>query len=222
MKPSNFYSGPPPQGPVGRKPLGYLNLLPFSLSAHSPGIPHHGLEKLSRADVRAIAGNSSIPPLVAYACIMAWGGQRMDHYRSTLRFDREIACMVDCLRGSTRTREIDFHFAQSRAKPIKGLGISFYTKLLFFLRPDPNAYILDQWTAKSAHLLFPKIGISLTGVGLPDPRTTSQVYGEYCKSLESCCGPHGWGPNWKTGEDVEVSFFDKPHGPWRLWVKKQY
>lgn len=219
--PADFYSAPPDQGAVGKKPTDYFMRLP---SADQPDpvclakIPHRGMAKLTRDQVRAIARDSSIPPLAAYACIMAWGGQRMNHFVSSLDTSTLIRRLVEYLRDSSRDRAQDFDYVTGKAALVKGLSISFYTKLLFFLREKPNAYILDQWTAKSARLLFPELNIRLTAQGLPDPGTTPREYEEYCSALESCCGPRAWGDNWQSGEEIERGLFDKPGGKWRQHV----
>lgn len=220
--PADFSESPPVQGPVGRKPVDYFQRLHEKNqpdTAILAKIPQGGMAKLTREQVRVIARDPDIPPLVAYACIMAWGGMRMDHFESsvTAGFHDIIGLVID-LRDSSNNRTDDFAMIRREAKRIPGLGISFYTKLLFFLREKPDAYILDQWTAKSARLLFPELGIQLTAQNLPDPGTSPDQYEDYCRALESCCGSRGWGKAWKTGEQVECGLFDKPKGKWRQHV----
>jgi hypothetical protein len=128
--------------------------------------------------------------------------------------------LVNYLRNSTASREEDFDHTQQAAAKFPGLGISFYTKLLFFLRKKPDAYILDQWTAKSAVVLFPDLGIKLTSAGLPHASTSPKTYEAFCKKLDDCAGASGWGKAWKNGEEVERTIFDRPGGPWRTWLKK--
>jgi hypothetical protein len=223
MHPTDFYQSPAQQGPVGRSPNQYLDELPQAhlLAANSLVVlPSKGANPLTRAQVRAISRNPEVAPLVAYACIMAWGGRDFGNYRrSLLNNGIAIARLVESLRASTATRAEDFTATRKAADEIPGLGISFYTKLLFFLRGKPDAYILDQWTAKSATVLFPDTKIGLTASGLPDPNTTADQYEAFCKNLETCCGIQGWGEAWKTGEDVEMTIFDRPRGSWRTWLK---
>jgi hypothetical protein len=225
MHPTNFYPGPPLQGAVGRSPQRYLAELPES---HHPRaavlakIPGGGKQKLTREEVRAICRNSEVPPLIACACIMAWGGRDFFNYRKSLADGGEaIARLVETLRASTATRAEDFEATQQAVESIHGLGISFYTKLLFFLRPTPDAYILDQWTAKSSVVIFQEVGIRLTAAGLPDPKTCGKDYQAFCARLEACCGSKCWGEAWKTGEEVERTLFDSPKGLWRTCVKAQ-
>jgi hypothetical protein len=113
----------------------------------------------------------------------------------------------------------DFDITQTAANYIKGLGISFYTKLLYFFRPKPDAYILDQWTAKSARLLFNPCPINLNG-DLPDPATKPAQYEWFCAQLDNFA-PIVW-PTIAgiTGENAEVAIFDegRGHGEWRKYV----
>jgi hypothetical protein len=226
MTPTDFFTAPPEQGPVGRSPQRYLDELG---EAHRPDaaqrkrIPHGGTKPLTREQVRDLCRDTKLPPLTAYACIMAWGGRDFGNYRRSLEDGGErIGRLIGNLRASTANRLADFKTAQKAARSIPGLGLSFYTKLLFFLREEPDAYILDQWTAKSAVVLFPETGVQLTVIGLPDPDTTGPTYDAFCSRLEACCGPDGWGPAWGTGEEVEKTLFDSPTGPWRQWLKSHW
>jgi hypothetical protein len=105
---------------------------------------------------------------------------------------------------------------QKTAAKIKGLGISFYTKLLFFFRIKPDAYILDQFTAKSAKLLFDDCKIVLNSSGYPDPTNTPDSYKWFCTALENMGKSRN--PKW-SGEQVEQAMFDVRGGEWRkhLW-----
>lgn len=223
MTPKDFFTAPPEQGPVGRSPQRYLDELP---EVYRPDdvvrrrIPHEGTKPLTREQVRELCRDINLPSLTVYACIMAWGGRDFGNYRRSLE-DGGMALdrLISALRSSSETRIKDFETTQEAARAIPGLGISFYTKLLFFLREKPDAYILDQWTAKSATLLFPELNICLTAAGLPDPKTTGQTYDAFCSRLETCCGSDGWGVAWRTGEEVERTIFDSPKGQWRIWLK---
>jgi len=216
--PTLFHKVPPKQGTYGRKPVSYIKELPFIASDYLQKLPSQGNQKLDRSQVVQISRDYQIHPLVAYSCIMAWGGRDYGNFRRSLKDDNalKLTNLVKKLQKSSNSREQDFAETQKAAASISGLGISFYTKLLFFLRAKTDrAYILDQWTAKSACLLFPEVGIKLTPLGLPDPNTAPSVYAAFCDKLEACAGSTGWGVAWKTGEDVEMTLFDAPRGPWR-------
>jgi hypothetical protein len=225
-KPTDFFRGPPDQGPVGKNPQSYFRDLPAAAAAYAASIakvPGGGSQILDRNEVRAVSQDAIIDPLVAYACIMAWGGRNFHNYRLSLENGNaaRVIELVNHLRASTASREQDFDYTQKEAAKIHGLGISFYTKLLFFLRKEPDAYILDQWTAKSAVVLFPSVGISLTSAGLPHAKTLPTTYEAFCAAIDNCAGPRGWGSAWSNGEDVERTIFDRPGGRWRTWLKTQ-
>ena len=226
MKPTDFFTTPPVQGPVGKRPKSYFPDLPGGASSYFNSIqrtPGNGEEILNRDQVREVARDMEVHSLVAYACIMAWGGRNFRNYRLSLENNNstKVVELVTYLRKSTASREIDFDYAQTAATKIPGIGISFYTKLLFFLRKTPDAYILDQWTAKSAMVLFPNTGIELTYAGLPHPKTSAKNYGDFCRAIDGCVGdsPSAWGKAWTNGEEVERTMFDRPGGPWRSWLK---
>ena len=227
-KPTDFYSGPPQQGRIGGKPLSYIdNELPDNHGPYTTSvefIPEGGKRALDRSEVREVSHNPRIHPLVIYACIMAWGGRNFSNYRLSLDGlgARKVIDLVTHLRVSKETRQKDFAYTQRAANEISGLGISFYTKLLFFLRKEPDAYIFDQWTAKSGTVLFPRAKINLTRSGYPDPETSPETYEAFCLALESCTGPGGWGEAWKTGEEVERTIFDGQRGQWRSWLKNLF
>jgi hypothetical protein len=223
MNPTDFFTGPPSQGPVGRSPQRYFAELP---EAHRPdsealdSIPHQGTKPLTREQVRELCRNPEVGPLTAYAVILAWGGRDFGNYRLSLEDGGErISGLVEALRSSAATQREDFESTRAVARSIPGLGISFYTKLLFFLRPKSDAYILDKWTAKSAVVLFREVAIRLSVAGLPAPETSGEVYEQFCKAIDACCGPDGWGAAWTTGEEVERTLFDRPRGKWRTWLK---
>lgn len=224
-KPTNFYKAPPSQGPVGSAPIYYINgELPEDHGPYESSIeliPGFGLRTLSRTEVRTVSRNTKVHSLVAYACIMAWGGRNFSNYRASLDGEcaAKIITLITKLRESTAKREEDFRLTHEAAEGIKGIGISFYTKLLFFLRARADAFILDQWTAKSATVLFPECGIKLTFAGLPHPETKPKTYEAFCKAIEGCVGAGGWGLAWTNGEQVERTIFDRPRGLWRTWLK---
>jgi hypothetical protein len=226
-KPTVFFQEPPEQGPVGKRPESYFKDLPAPAGTYVASIakvPGVGSKILDRGQVRKVSQDTTIDPLVAYACIMAWGGRNFRNYRLSLGNGNatKVGDLVRYLRASGGSREEDFAYTQKAAEKIPGLGISFYTKLLFFLRKKPDAYILDQWTAKSASVLssFPKI--KLTSLGLPHPKTSPKSYEAFCAAIDNCAGPSGWGSAWKSGEDVERTIFDRPGGKWRTWLNSHF
>jgi hypothetical protein len=226
MKPTDFYTGPQTQGFYGNKPISFIIELPDYPQKYANDIiqiTNGGNRSLNRTEVRSLSRNQSIHPLIAYASIMAWGKRNKFNYRLSIKDQNadRVASVINYLRTSDQSRGEDFAYVQNDCKKIKGLGISFYTKLLFFLRKEPNAYILDQWTAKSSTLLFPELGIKIKN-GMPDSETSHDIYEAFCKRLDQCAENSEWGRNWNTGEEVELTLFDKPNGSWRNYVKNNW
>ena len=217
---------PPPDVAVGRIPIDYLNRLPAAAihKASVAGHPAATVAPLTRSALRAICIDPAVTPLAKYACIMAWGGQHFGNFDKSCG-DPALKPLILALLASANNRQSDFLVTQAAAAFIPGLGISFYTKLLFFLRPVQDAYILDQWTAKSLLLLqFPPV-IRLMrrseGYNQADPDTTQAEYECFCKAVEGLRGslwPVGL-PT--TGEQVEMAMFDRsrPDGFWRAFVR---
>jgi hypothetical protein len=193
-----------------------------NLSASIENLPGKGKTKLQRWQVRQVCHDPQIHPLVAYACVMAWGGRNFSNYRLSVAPDSLCALVkiLKHLRGSKELRKNDFAYIQQAATGTKGLGISFYTKLLFFFREKDDAYILDQWTAKSAIVLFPACGVRLNSAGLPRPDTSPVIYEDFCRAIEGF--RTDLGPNWTTGEEVERTLFDRPRGEWRTYLKRAF
>jgi hypothetical protein len=221
----SIHSIPPTQKPTGRDPQRYLDelgaLLPHLLiPIRSLHLPQVGL--LNRYQVRSVCINPHVDVLVAYAVAMAWGGQDMGYFRTSV-VSPNLHNLLLQLRGSVNNRAEDFAITQMAAAHIHGLGISFYTKLLYFFRPDPNAYILDQWTVKSARLLSHPCGVDMIGE-LPDPKTTSSQYDWFCAELERMA-PVLWPtiPH-VTGEATEIAIFDAGYGrgEWRKYVDAHF
>ena len=208
---------PPRQGPVGFAPNRYLQGLPeYQNGPYASSIaliPGRGRKKLSRIQVRNICRNRKIRPLVAYAVAMAWGGQRMNHYRSSLAGAPTLHRLIADLRKRNRPRRKDFAAAKKACASIKGLKISFFTKLLFFFRQRTDAYILDKWTGMSVRFLFPNGPIRLVRTSLPYPATSPRTYDWFCRHLVLL--RRHLGPHWPNGEAVERTLFDRPNGRWR-------
>jgi peroxiredoxin len=223
-----FPDGPPRQDPVGGTPETYLwqlkQLRPAirGVSSSQKRLPKKGTKQFARGPLGKVCRNSKVHPLVSYACVMAWGASRMDNYRDTIERSsiKNLTKLIRRLRSSRRSRRDDFAATQAACQNISGLNVSFYTKLLFFFRAGSDAYILDQWTAKSAVLLFPDCGVSLTSAGLPKPDTTPEAYDAFCQTIENLA--RRLGPPWTNGEEVERTLFDNPKGEWRKHLKVMF
>ena len=215
------FAAPPEQGPVGNSPGTYLRELKEITKTDRPWPNDYDQgAKLTREQVRQICRQPDIEVLVGYAAAMAWGGRNKHNYRMSLAENSvmNLGALLNDLKASARPRIDDFEATQEACRSIRGLGISFFTKLLFFFRPTPDAYILDQWTAKSALLLVPNCPIRLSSQGLPSPYTTPNEHEWFCRALEQFSAQIE-SDKVCSGEEVERTFFDKPGGDWRNYVR---
>jgi hypothetical protein len=217
------FKKPPAQGKVGSSPTRYLQDLNKIRETKLAWPENGGRGKLDREEVRELAQDPEVDLLIAYTAAMAWGGRNFSNYRYSLEdpSGKNLVKLLEALRASKLNRQKDFKRTDTACKQIKGLGISFYTKLLFFLRADANAYILDQWTAKSAVLLFPECPIRLTSQGMPSAETRPKDYDWFCQALECLGTQMQVGETW-TGEEVERAIFDDPKGKWRAYVSAHF
>lgn len=211
------------QPAVGDYPQAYLEKLNqlCSLTLAWPG--SHPTGQLTRLQLRKLCRDTKVDVLIAYAAVMAWGGMRTQNYRLSLRAQSRpvLIEILTRLRASKETRQNDFAVMQQAAENIKGLGISFYTKLLFFFRGKADAYILDQFTAKSANLLFDPCRVVLNSSGFPAPDNTPESYEWFCAAAEALGAGRAPLPDW-TGEQVEQAMFDSRKGAWREYLRSIY
>lgn len=220
---------PPAQPAVGDSPPVYLaklnQLCGLELAwpiAHPTG---QLTDQLTRIQLRKLCRDAEVHVLIAYAAVMAWGGRGVDsrNYRLSLSEESRphLIKILEYLRTSKENRNADFAAMQKAAANIKGLGISFYTKLLFFFRQKPDAYILDQFTAKSAQLLFDPCQVVLTTSGYPHTDNTPEAYEWFCAAAEALATSRTPPPAW-TGEQVEQAMFNVRGGAWRQYLRSIY
>jgi hypothetical protein len=213
---SIFPNSPKEQGPVGRVPKRYLIELNEYCKSTYPWPDGYDGRQIDREGLRGLCQSES-DHMALYAAIMAWGGRNFHNYRLTLDQPSrgQLQALIQALRGSNLNRKEDFKATQTACNAISGLGISFYTKLLYFLRKKPDAYILDQFTAKSAILLFKQKNITLQG-SMPSSKTSPDAYEIFCKDIEALAThlSDGW-----TADRVEQAMFGKGT-EWRTYLKQ--
>lgn len=215
------FPNPPAQPAVGDSPQDYLAKLNTLCGIALAWPAAHPIGQLTRIQLRKLCRDPQVDILIAYAAVMAWGGRGVDsrNYRLSLSKASRSALIpiLTQLRASKANRQDDFDAMQQAARNIIGLGISFYTKLLFFFRKKADAYILDQFTAKSAQLLFDPCLVVLTTSGYPHPDNTPEAYERFCAAAEALATSRTPPPAW-TGEQVEQAMFDVRGGIWRKHI----
>lgn len=102
----------------------------------------------------------------------------------------------------------------------RGWGPAFFTKLIFFVRPADDGYIMDQWTGKSVNLLTGKPLVHLSYKGHVTDNTSADDYEEFCKVVEdlaNICGSSGG-----EAEDRLFSHGGRKPGEWRAYVRRHW
>jgi hypothetical protein len=182
-------------------------------------------DPMDRAAVQKYCANKAHSDELCFLAVMAWGGMRRDHGRSAWRNrDQGLLRAIAQLRKSTTTRREAYAlFEQLRTvKKLPGVGPAYFTKLIFFLNPKLNGYILDQWTAKSVNLLFPPF-VHLTvgatrGTDTVSNKNSADVYEKFCARLDQLGGTRG-------GAEAERLLFSQArptNSHWRYYVRRKW
>lgn len=134
--------------------------------------------------------------------ILAWGGisnranNPMILYKK-LKSDKtartQLLKALKQIRSGGISNADAFDLFQSMRKNgyLPGLGVSYFTKVLYFMRPNKGAYILDQFTAKGMNYLhskdpsYPEIRMGGDeGANFPSNNLTGKEYEAYNKGIE--------------------------------------
>lgn len=193
-------------------------------------------ERVSRKNVLALSANKAVPNDELFSAVMAWGGMQRGFARKVLGSRDVLFEIMTALRSGRVSRGDAYDkFALARLdKHLVGIGPSYFTKLIFFLDPKHDGYILDQWSGKSANLIF--------GTDLVEIRSTSQIvngrkqhnvmisdrnagghYQSFCGAVELLASELG-----VTPEQAELRMFSTgarrgvPAGQWRQYVQQHY
>jgi hypothetical protein len=253
-----YANGVPSQGSVGDRAAAYIfaalvqNRSDLALQDAATGLIKSNSGKtgyladafqpLRRDRVGEICRDESVDPVVAYCFAMAWGGQwqassygsfvdslsDINRLRGNLVILRRLKAGAPG-RSTARMEAFDLFTSKS---PIKGLGISYFTKLLYFFLPNYiPAYVLDNWTAKSVSKLAEHADMPIQDwidkysktSRWPGPKRkpektstygqfignivnwkTSDHYEQYCQFIEDLAGRLKWDGG---ASDVELALF---------------
>ncbi len=127
-------------------------------------------EPVNRTDLRAFCRSPSSSPEACFIACMAWGMMRGANPQLAWTHRHRWLSIVERLRDGGISRADAY--ALFHNEQIPGLRTAYFTKLIYFLRPETDGYILDQWTGKSVALLFEPRFIVITKkrVGHPSQR----------------------------------------------------
>ncbi len=210
-----------PQGTVGVNPKKWVESFKIN---DVPSIEYIPDEKIDRSRVRAICTDTQTPVLLGYVCAMAWGGQGMfnrKHVETAWRARELLEDHLIRLRKGKITRVSAYEMFCGDGR-IPGLRASFFTKLLYFFSPEPNFYIMDQWTAKSVILLTGRPVVRMDG-DHPSTDNTGADYEKFCQQVDTIAEDLTC-----DGQVAEERMFSsggvgrRPRGKWREYVKQHW
>lgn len=163
--------------------------------------------------------NDNLNILIA---ILSWGGMRRDHGRSLFENKKVILGIVGQLRnGNYETRQQAFEVFQNERKNkiLPGLGIGYFTKLICFLAPNLNGYIMDQWVSKSINLLTDTTIVNLTSNNWVNDHNDSNTYETFCHHVDNLAQILKC-----SGFEAEKRIFSvgRKKGEWRNYLIKNY
>lgn len=179
--------------------------------------------RFNRNDLFEFCSDKTNSDLVVTVSIMAWGGMRVDHGKRLFENWNHIKEIVKNIRSrNISTRKEVFHILQNERKNgnLKGMGISFFTKLICFLNKDLNGYIMDQWTAKSINLIWGVDIIDINGSGWITDQNTPDIYENFCCKIEEVANFCNVAP--LIAEEMIFSVGGRKKGPWRVYVINNY
>ena len=190
---------------------------------------------VNRTDVVDFVRCNSTSALEKALFVLAWGGMRTHHaIRALNSYQNGWKTIVEeMLNGSCDRVKAYKQFHSLRIDgELSGMGPAFFTKLIFFLEPNHNGYIMDQWTARSMNLLRSdknrRIHLLRGGSWITKPsyrrfsvdpqNNDCAVYTAFCKDLECLARLLG-----KEPEETEKIIFSrggslKKLGCWRRYV----
>jgi hypothetical protein len=191
-----------------------------SLKSYIP-MPLPNLQQCARPpeDLERLCRRKDVAIEEKFLACMAWGAMRRSHARSAWEMrDRWRDPLLQICNGDISRAQA---FEMMKSLQIKGLGVAYFTKLIFFLLPSDGpgtrGYILDQWTARSTNLLLKHPLVQLNG-GWVNQHNTGKDYEAYCKFVEFLAEHFLCKP-----EVIERQLFSKggkgkAKGAWRRYV----
>ena len=113
-------------------------------------------KKIDRCDVWKFIDSKDANALAKVLFILAWGGMNLHNARFALKsYQNCWKKIVDDMLEKNLCRDEAykrFHSLVENGK-LTHMGPAYFTKLIYFLEPKHNGYIMDQWTARSMNLL---------------------------------------------------------------------
>lgn len=210
-----------PQKAVGDAPSVWAKEMGLNHNYSLPDAP------LSRTEVRNICQEEK-DVLKSYLIVMAWGvqGRNLGGKRNVKRaWDKKDAIRESILKvkSGTYSRQQAFDLFIGNNE-IPGLGVSYFTKLLYFFNPKTNMYIMDRWTTSGVLLLSEKNIIRHSAEGIPIRSNNGRNYDLFCRIIDDITLKISA----SSGDETEQRIFSvgkvksQPIGEFRNLVKQSW
>jgi hypothetical protein len=214
----------------GKKPHQWAGNVSLVLQA-LPGVSRTAL---TRSALRSMWLNPAIATEVCVLSTMAWGGMKTNHGQDFWTAKTHWLPLCDEVRQGKHTRRSAFDaFSKLKASgKLPCMGPAYFTKIIFFADHKADGYILDQWTARSVHMLtgqcqWPSVLTDHESkkMAVTDPtklrlrvvdKVTGADYEDFCVLVEDVGGRLGIHPH--LAEEQLFSIGGKHAHPWRTHV----
>jgi len=180
-------------------------------------------QKFYRDDLFEYCSNLDNTDWDTLIAILSWGGMHREHAYRLLSSPDVILDIVNKLRNNFFTsRKEAFTYIQNKRNLnfLPGLGVGYYTKLICFLAPDLNGYIMDQWLAKSINLIIDNKKIKIDSNSWVTDDNDENTYEYFCQEVDKIATYIGVS-GFKTEEKL-FSIGGKTKGIWRKYVVDNY
>ena len=206
------------QGYVGNKSLNWG----LSVVGPDENLDPFLNRQFNRYELFEYCQNQNKSNLNILVAILSWGGMRRDHGRRLFENKNLTLSMVGELRnGNFDNRQQAFQVFQNHRSTnmLSGIGIGYFTKLICFLAPNLNGYIMDQWVAKSINLLTGKHIVKLTANNWVNDKNDSNTYEIFCQHIDNLAQILEC-----SGFEAEKRIFSvgRKKGQWRNYLIKNY
>ncbi|WP_265594446.1 hypothetical protein [Haloferula sp. BvORR071] len=185
---------------------------PACWASKLPDVPPHYMlptGPLPRTQLRRICRDPRTPVLIAYLCVMAWGGQGPANAVLTWKSRTLIEPILTKLRaGGLDGLQAYQLFTAGRKSRFPGLGPSYFTKLIYFFSPPGRSlYIVDNYVLASIEIL----------TGLPHRyRATPGGYVAACREIDGMRKILSG-----SGARMEARLFSGKNKDWRRHANQQ-
>ncbi len=143
--------------------------------------------RFDRYQLFEYCNNSNNDNLNVLIAILSWGGMRRDHGKRLFNnLDYLLPIINNLRKGVYKSRETAFEVFQEKRNDslLPGLGIGYFTKLICFLSPELNGYIMDQWVGKSINLITGENIVLLTSNSWVNDKNNSTTYETFCSKID--------------------------------------